>query len=266
LGTIFRVTFTVFYRRIWNIVGKYSILCWDKNILAVKASNVDEIGTKKEMSPAHSLSRKGHTSGGGKDGKVAKKTAADVSLTVYNAYVEEESDVEKLDPISTTGTMLGKENSSGRGQVGQRSSMSDCPSQALFGSSSKNVEPLKLGSSQGLVSLSKKVHPRVKVGDGCTSESNKDVPIATKSKINPACPPPHEDDLSHGKQLQAFTKSKYEPIGGPKSGRTGPAAIFQQKRKSPMQPFARLPLNTKGHPKTPLDGRRKREKYGSIQE
>jgi hypothetical protein len=25
LGTIFRVTFTVFYRRIWNIVGKYSI-------------------------------------------------------------------------------------------------------------------------------------------------------------------------------------------------------------------------------------------------
>jgi hypothetical protein len=29
LGTIFRVTFTVFYTRIWNIVGKYSILCCD---------------------------------------------------------------------------------------------------------------------------------------------------------------------------------------------------------------------------------------------
>jgi hypothetical protein len=29
LGTIFRVTFIVFYRRIWNIVGKYSILCCD---------------------------------------------------------------------------------------------------------------------------------------------------------------------------------------------------------------------------------------------
>jgi hypothetical protein len=29
LGTIFRVTFTMFYRRIWNIVGKYSILCYD---------------------------------------------------------------------------------------------------------------------------------------------------------------------------------------------------------------------------------------------
>jgi hypothetical protein len=32
LGTIFRVTFTVFYRRIWNIVGKYSILCCDNVI------------------------------------------------------------------------------------------------------------------------------------------------------------------------------------------------------------------------------------------
>jgi hypothetical protein len=29
LGTIFRVTFNVFYRRIWNIVGKYSILYCD---------------------------------------------------------------------------------------------------------------------------------------------------------------------------------------------------------------------------------------------
>jgi hypothetical protein len=29
LGTIFRVTFTVSYRRIWDIVGKYSILCCD---------------------------------------------------------------------------------------------------------------------------------------------------------------------------------------------------------------------------------------------
>jgi hypothetical protein len=30
LGTIFRVTFTVSYRRIWDIVGKYSILCCDR--------------------------------------------------------------------------------------------------------------------------------------------------------------------------------------------------------------------------------------------
>jgi hypothetical protein len=120
--------------------------------------------------------------------------------------------------------------------------MSNCPSRALFGSSSKNVELVKLGSSRGLVSLSKKVHPRVKDGDGCTSKSDKDVPIATKFKINPACPPPHEESLSHGKQLQALTKSKREPIGGPKSGRTGPAAISQQKRKSPMQPFARSPV------------------------
>jgi hypothetical protein len=69
-------------------------------------------------------------------------------------------------------------------------------SRALFGSSSKNLEPLKLGSSRGLVSLSKKVHPRVKDGDGCTSKSDKDVPIATKFKINPACPSRHEDGLS----------------------------------------------------------------------
>jgi hypothetical protein len=102
-----------------NILRKSSIVEDVKNKLAVRASNVDEIGTKKEMSPTHSLSKKGHTSGGGKDGEVAKKTTADVLLTVCNAYVEEESDVEKLDPISSTGTMLGEGNSSGRGQVEQ---------------------------------------------------------------------------------------------------------------------------------------------------
>jgi hypothetical protein len=144
--------------------------------------------------------------------------------------------------------------------------MSDCPSRALFGSSSKNVELVKLGSLRGLVSLTKKVHPRVKDGDGCTSKSDKNIPIGTVFKRNPACPPPCEDDLSHGKQLQALTKIKCEPIGGPKSGRTGPVAVSQQKRKSPMQPFTRSPLNTKGCPKSPLDGRHKQAKYGSIHE
>jgi hypothetical protein len=33
-----------------------------------------------------------------------------------------------------------------------------------------------------------------------------------------------------------------------------------------MQSFAHLLLNTKGRPKTPLDERRKRVKYGSIHE
>jgi hypothetical protein len=42
LGTIFRVTFTVFYRRIWNIVGKYSILCCD-NIQPQKVSKIQKI-------------------------------------------------------------------------------------------------------------------------------------------------------------------------------------------------------------------------------
>ena len=61
------------------------------------------------------------------------------------------------------------------------------------------MEPMKLGSSQGLVSLSKSVHPRVKDGNKCTSESDKEIPIATVFKRNPACFPPHEDGLLHGK-------------------------------------------------------------------
>ena len=75
-----------------------------------------EIGTKEEISPAHSLSRKVHTSGSGKDGEIAKKTIADVLLTVCNAYVKEESNVEKLDPISSTAAMLGEGNNFGQGQ------------------------------------------------------------------------------------------------------------------------------------------------------
>ena len=96
-----------------------------ENVLAVEANDVDEIGTKKEMLPAHSLSKKGHASGGGKDSEAAKKTTADALLTVCSAYVKEESDVEKSDPISSTRTKL-EEGSSSR--WGQQSSMSDCPS------------------------------------------------------------------------------------------------------------------------------------------
>jgi hypothetical protein len=99
-----------------NILRKSSIVEDVKNVLSVKASNVDEIGTKEEMPPSYSLSRKGHTSGGGEDGEVAKKTTTDVSMTVCNAYMKEESDIEKLDPISSTGAMLGEGNSSGQGQ------------------------------------------------------------------------------------------------------------------------------------------------------
>jgi hypothetical protein len=121
------------------------------------------------------------------------------------------------------------------------------------------VELVKLGSSWGLVSLSKKVHPRVKKEDGYTSQSqsNADIPLVTLIKTSQPHPSPREGGLSDGKQLQALTKIKREPIGGPKSGRTGPVAVSQQKRKNPMQSFARSPLNTKGRPKTPFDGRRK---------
>jgi hypothetical protein len=38
-----------------NILRKSSIVEDVENVLAVKASNVDEIGTKKEMSPTHSM-------------------------------------------------------------------------------------------------------------------------------------------------------------------------------------------------------------------
>jgi hypothetical protein len=244
-----------------NIFRKSSTVEDVENVLAVKANNMDEIGTKEEMSPVHSLLGKGHVSGGGKEGEAMKKTIADATLTVCNAYLKVESDVKKLDPINSTETKLGEENSSGRGQ---RSSMSNCPSRALFESSSKNVETVKQGSSRGLVSLSKKVHLRVKEEDGYTSHSNGNIPLATLFRPGEPHPSPREGGLLHGKQLQALTKIKHEPIGGPKSGRTGPVAVSQQKRKSPMYSFAHSPLNTKGRPKTPLDGRRKRANYGSI--
>jgi hypothetical protein len=39
LGTIFRVTFTMLYRRIWSIIGKYSILCCDRCGVGLKEDN-----------------------------------------------------------------------------------------------------------------------------------------------------------------------------------------------------------------------------------
>jgi hypothetical protein len=172
-----------------NILRKSFTVEDVENVLIVKASNADEIGTKEEMSPTHSLSRKGHESGGGKNGEAMKKKIADASLVVCNAYVKEESDVEKLDPISSTGTKHGEENSFGQGQ---RSSISNCPSRALFENNNKNVEIVKLGSSRVLVSLSKKVHPRVKEEDGYNSQSDGNIPLTIVFKRNPACPPLHE--------------------------------------------------------------------------
>jgi hypothetical protein len=98
-----------------NILWKNSTIEDVENILAVKASNVDEIGTKEEMLPACNLSGKGHASGGGKNNLAMKKTVAAASLMVCNAYVKEESDVKKLDPINSTGAKHGEGNSSGQG-------------------------------------------------------------------------------------------------------------------------------------------------------
>jgi hypothetical protein len=91
--------------------------------------------------------------------------------------------------------------------------MSNYPSRALFESISKNVEIVKLGSSRELVSLSKKVHPQVKEEDGYNSLSKGNIPLATLFKTGQPRPSPHEGGLSDGKQLQAFTKIKREPIG-----------------------------------------------------
>jgi hypothetical protein len=44
LGTIFRVTFTVSYRRIWDIVGKYSILYCDTQKYGAAARDSKAVG------------------------------------------------------------------------------------------------------------------------------------------------------------------------------------------------------------------------------
>jgi hypothetical protein len=181
-----------------NILQKNSTVEDVENVLAVKASNMDDISIEEEMSPAHSLSGKGCTSGGGKNGEAMKKTIADALLMVCNAYVKEEFDVEKLDPINSTGAKHREGNSSRRGQ---QSSMNNCPSRVLFENNNKNVEIVKLGSSRVLVSLSKKVHPRVKEEDGYNSQTDGNIPLAIVFKRNPAHPPPHEDGLLHGKWI-----------------------------------------------------------------
>jgi len=114
------------------------------NVLAVKASNEDEMGAREGLSPGRSLSGEGHAAGGGKDGKAAEEVGTGVLLAKRTTYVKEKSNIGKLDPINSTGAMLGEGNSFGQGQ---RSSMSNCPSRALFGSSSKNVELVRLSSS-----------------------------------------------------------------------------------------------------------------------
>ena len=96
-----------------NILWKSSIVEDVENVLVVKANNANEIHTKVEMLLAHSFSKKVHTSGGGKDSKATKKKIADVLLMICNAYIQEKSDIEKLDPISNTGAMFREGNSFG---------------------------------------------------------------------------------------------------------------------------------------------------------
>jgi hypothetical protein len=78
-----------------NILRKSSTIEDVKDVSIIKASNMDKINTKEEISPPRILLGKGPTSGGGKNGEAMKKKIADASLKVRNAYMKEESDVEK---------------------------------------------------------------------------------------------------------------------------------------------------------------------------
>jgi hypothetical protein len=69
----------------------------------------------------------------------------------------------------------------------------------------------------------------VKKEDGYTSQSQSDanIPLAILIRTSQPHPFPREGGLSDGKQLQALTKIKREPISRPKSRRTRPVAVSQ---------------------------------------
>jgi hypothetical protein len=77
-----------------NILHKNSTIEDVKDVLAIKANNMDEIGTKEDMLPPCSLPGKGHANGGGKNSKAMKKTIAGAFFKVCNVSVKEESNVE----------------------------------------------------------------------------------------------------------------------------------------------------------------------------
>jgi hypothetical protein len=56
-----------------NILRKSSTFEDVEDVFAIKASNIDEIGTKEEMSPPRSLLEKEPAGGGGKNGEAMKK-------------------------------------------------------------------------------------------------------------------------------------------------------------------------------------------------
>jgi hypothetical protein len=61
LEMIFRVTFTVFYRRIWSIVEKYSILCCDSIVIRISTNktafqlSITVVGESYRIVEIHSL-------------------------------------------------------------------------------------------------------------------------------------------------------------------------------------------------------------------
>jgi hypothetical protein len=85
-----------------NILRKSSVVEDVKDVMEIKPNNIGEIGTREEKLPSHILTKKGYASGGGKNSKAMKKTIADALLKVGNAYVKEESEVEKFGPIDSS--------------------------------------------------------------------------------------------------------------------------------------------------------------------
>jgi hypothetical protein len=232
-----------------NMLGKSSAVQDVKDGMEIKSNNMDNIGTRKEKSPPCTLIRKGHASRGGENGEALKKTIADASFKVGDAYVKEESEVEKFGLINASLLKHGEENAS---RCRGLSPVSNGLSRVILENSSKKVDTVKLDSSRRLVSLSKDVHPQIKEEDGYSSFSNGNLFLCTTLRGYKPSVPACEGTISHGKQSQALTKIKREPIGGPKCGKMGPIGVLQQKRKSPIQQFARSPQITKWRGKTPF--------------
>ena len=186
-----------------NMLGKSSTVQDLKDGMEIKSNNMDEIGTRKENLPPCILTRKGHASRGGKNGEVLKKTNADASFKVGDAYLKEESEVEKFGLINASLLKHGEENAS---RCGGLSLVSIGLSRVLLENSSKKVETMKLDSSRGLVSLSKEVHPPIKEEDGYSSFSNGNLLLCTSLKGYKPGNLARKGAILNGKQSQALTK------------------------------------------------------------
>jgi hypothetical protein len=103
---------------------------------------------------------------------------------------------------------------------------------------------MRLESSQGLLFLSKTVHPHIKQEDEDSAFSNESLPLCVAFKMHSGVPP-CQSGKSHEEQLQTLSKNNCELISGPRSERAGPIGVLKHKQKNPMQLFAHTPLDAK---------------------